>query len=558
MKKILYLLLIVLITTNCSDFLEEDNKGGISNENFYKTTAGYETLITASYATLRTIYGDTPWLECAGTDLYQKSRQNDHLSLYEYASLYPSDTYVKGFYFNCYKAIQTINTALYYNDMPPLSDATRKQYKAELRFMRAFYHFLLIEQFGGVTINDEITLAPRMNMPRNTLAECYDFIISEIEDCIGDLTPNTVARVNQDVANHYLAKIYLTRGWDLDNSADFTTAKTYAQKVIDSRGAITLTYNDLWDYTRENNSEVLFAVQYDANSIATTTSGNDQQANFGQYMGGSETTQKIMTTQLLPAWNLHMWYPENDARYDATFMLTVYEHYFDYYTVVDKSTLNVRAFHPRVWGGVFTQADLDNWKLTHTTIGVNFKFYPFIEDETLYRANFQNDFYTPTIKKFDSPASAAYSIVNSYASIRDIVLARLAETYYLYAEACIGLNDYATAHTYVQQVLDRPGNALSGSLTDSLATATTQQEALETYLIESGKEFSGEYNGRWPELRRTGMLKYMLEKYNYDIKKIGVGALNFDTYKLRPIPLDAITLNEGIEESDQNPGYSNN
>jgi hypothetical protein len=49
------------------------------------------------------------------------------------------------------------------------------------------------------------------------------------------------------------------------------------------------------------------------------------------------------------------------------------------------------------------------------------------------------------------------------------------------------------------------------------------------------------------------MLEYMLTRYNYDVKK-QVG-LDFNKYKLRPIPEDAITLNEGIEPEDQNPGY---
>ncbi|HNW57638.1 MAG TPA: RagB/SusD family nutrient uptake outer membrane protein [Bacteroidales bacterium] len=565
MKKIVYILFILVIAVSCTDFLEEDNKGGISNDDFYSTAAGYETLMTASYATLRTTYGTTdlsgtvascPWVLLAGTDLYQKTRQNDHLSLYEYSSLYPSDNYVKEFYTNCYQSIQTINTALYYNDAPVNMDAgKRATYKAELRFLRAFYHFLLVEQFGGITINNQITLAPKMDMPRNSLSECYDFIISEIEECIADLGVNTTARVNQDVANHYLAKIYLTRGWDLGDAADFTQAKAYAQKVFDSRGAITLPYKDLWNPSKQNNSEVLFAVQYDVSSIATTTSGNTQQALFGPYMGGSETFQKIMLTQLIPSWNLHMWYAENDARYDASFMLTVYENYFDYYSVSDKSTLKVRAYYPRVWGRDYTTAELNAWKATHTTLST-FKCYPFIENEENYRVDFQKDFYTPTIKKFDSPASRTYGIVNTSSSVTDIVLARLAETYFLYAEACIGLNDFTTAGNYVQKVLDRPGNALSGTLTNNIAGSGSQQEALERYLIESGKEFVGEYNGRWPELRRTGMLEFMVKKYNYDIKKM-VG-LDFNTYKLRPIPLDAITLNDGIDEGDQNPGYSNN
>ena len=134
-------------------------------------------------------------------------------------------------------------------------------------------------------------------------------------------------------------------------------------------------------------------------------------------------------------------------------------------------------------------------------------------------------------------------------------MARLGETYYLYAEACIGLNDFTTATAYVQKVIDRPGNAKFGALPNALQGATTREDALHGYLIESGKEFLGEYNGRWPKLRRTGMLKFMLERYNYDIQHLGV-TLDFNNkYNLRPIPQDAILLNDGMSEQDQNPGY---
>jgi starch-binding outer membrane protein, SusD/RagB family len=565
MKKLLSIFLIALTAFGCSDFLDEDNKGGTTNDEFYATATGYGTLMTASYATLKTTFGATdttgsvatcPWLLLAGTDLYQKTRQNDHLGEYEYVSLYPSDLYVLEYYSNCYKAIQTINMALYYNDRPTdLAEATRLQYQAELRFLRAFYHFLLVEQFGGIVIDDEVTLLePRTNIPKSSLSECYDFIISEIEDCVDNLSTNAVARVTQNVANHFLAKIYLTRAWDLGNSADFTTAKTYAQKVIDAMGDITLTYEKLWSPYNQNNSEIIFAVQYDVNSIGSTTKGNTQQALFGQYMGGVETNQKLMLTQLIPAWSLHKWYAANDNRYNNSFMLTVYEKYFDYYTASDTSKLKVRAYYPRFWGHNFTKADRDAWKATHDTIK-SFVCYPFLEnDEVAYRANFQRDFYTPSIKKFDSPQSSTYGSGNTNASVRDIILARLAEDYFLYAEACIGLNDYTTAHTYVQAVLDRPGNARYGALTDTIDNATTQQQALESYLIESGKEFVGEYNGRWPELRRTGMLQYMVEKYNYDIKVQGV-SLSWNKYKYRPFPEMAFTLNSGLKAEDQNQGY---
>jgi hypothetical protein len=555
------LLLLLLIASGCSDYLKEDNKGGITNEELYSAAVGYETLITASYAAMRDIYGTTPWVIVGGTDLYQISKPNDHLAFYRY-EMYASNTDVSDFYANCYKSIQTVNMALYYNDRPTdIDEALRKQYKSELRFLRAFYHFLLLEQFGGISINNEVTLSVRNSFPRKSLADSYDFIIAEMEESLDGLKANAISRVNPDVVNHYLAKVYLTRAWDLGNSADFTTAQQYAKKVIDNRGEITLSYEDLWSPNNENNSEILFAVQYNRNSVANLSKmGNTQQALFCPSLGNAAIKQKHTLDQLVVGWNLLKWFDENDNRYNVSFMEVLYEEYFDYYDAADKSKLKVRAYYPRLWGSEYTKENLDEWLATRDTVsGVRFICYPFPEnDEPKYSANKQSDLYSIPLKKFDSPKTRTESVSSTEASVRDIVLARLGETYFLYAEACIGLKNFATAEEYVQKVLNRPGNAKSGTISNALTSVNNQQDALHAYLKESGKEFIGEYNGRWPELRRTKMLKFMLETYNYDIKQQKAQGINFDfdnKYNLRPIPEDVITLNEALSFENQNAGY---
>lgn len=559
MKKILSMILFCCFFAGCKDFLDEDNKSGITNEEFYKTATGYQTLVTASYSTLRTTFGKTPWLLIAGTDMYQRARGTGDRSIQEYEQLYATDSYVKTYYQDCYNAIQTINMALYYNDLPTdLSGAQKATYKAELRFLRAFYHFLLLEQFGGIIINDEPTMTPRMNLERSSLEESYNFIISEMEAALPDLGTEK-ARVNKTVANHYLAKVYLTKGWDMKDNSAFEKAKAYATAAIEGKG-ITIPFEQLWSPTNENNDEVIFAVQYDAKSIPSSTSGNNQQGIFGPYLGGSELNHKYMDADVYPSWNLHNFYSENDARYDATFMLTIYDQYFDYYdSSKDKSKILIRAYYPRVWGREYTREDSLAWAAVHTSqIASNFRYYPFKYNEEAYRAAYDADMMTPVIKKFDSPSTR--SVWSTTASVRDIVLARRAETYFLYAEACIGLNDFTTAAQYIQKVLDRPGNAKDGKTlypTINIATAANQSAALDGYLIESAKEFAGEFL-RWPELRRTGKLKEFCDKYNYDIKQLGGADKVFKGVGgqdkiYRPIPQDAIDLNEaGIQ---QNPGY---
>ncbi len=559
MRKLTYIILLTgFLLSGCSKFLDEDNRGGTNNDEFYQTKAGYNTVITAAYSSLRTVFGDTPWLQLAGTDTYQMNRGFDNRAMMEYTQLYVDNADVLTFYTNCYTAIQTTNIAIYYNDIVEAENEEKVKWLAEMRFLRAFYHFQLVEQFGGIVINNEPTLdGPRMELPRASIQESYDFIISEME-AVADQLGDDKSRINKTAAKHYLAKVYLTRGWDLNNSSDFEKAKQYASQAIDGY-TISIPYEQLWDPNNEMNDEVIFAVQYDIESIPSTGSGNNQQSLFGPYLGGAELNHKYMTSAFIPSWSFHNYYTENDARYEATFMLTIYDQYFDYYDVTkDKTTIPIRAYYPRVWGREFTKTDSLAWAADKGhQIASNFRYYPFKYDEKAYRAAYQIDMSTPVIKKFDSPKTR--NVFDTKASVRDIVLARKAETYFLFAEACIGLNDFTTAGQYVDKVLARPGNAKNGGILTpmhSIAGAQNQSDALDGYLIESAKEFIGEYI-RWPELRRTGKLKEFCGKYNYDIKLVGVDnafrGIDGSDKIYRPIPQSAVDLNETPIE--QNPGY---
>ncbi|MBQ8047747.1 MAG: RagB/SusD family nutrient uptake outer membrane protein [Prevotella sp.] len=57
-------------------------------------------------------------------------------------------------------------------------------YKAEARFLRAFFYFQLLERYGGVPlIGDKVfDINDNLELPRNTFAECVDYIISELDD----------------------------------------------------------------------------------------------------------------------------------------------------------------------------------------------------------------------------------------------------------------------------------------------------------------------------------------------------------------------------------------
>ncbi len=568
MKKLKYILCFSLLlgfASSCSDFLVEDNKGGIDNEEFYSTSVGYETLLTASYAHLRDLWGRTPVQDLIGTDLYMEHYDGgDRKEWSRYESLFPTEPYLNTWYATIYKAIQTTNAGIFYNDLPESLEG-RAAKLGELKFLRAYYHFILMEQLGGIVINDEYTNSPRLDIPRSSLADSYEFVISEMEAALAAVPASSdPGRVNKNVVNHYLAKVYLTRGWDLGSDADFNKAKSYADAVISSLGSINLPYKGLWDEAGENNSEFIFAVQYDLSSILNQTNGGNQQSAHYQSYGGSDNNgQKRRNGSMNIASFIHQDFQLNDARYFTCISTITFHPYFSMYT---DNPGPVRYYNPIITDPnktELTDEDIANYKAELIAMGYTLESDETFEVSPIWKNNYER--YThaqweretaPIFIKFDCPENGENCTKDYVASVRDVVLARLAETYFLKAEACIALGQNSEARDLVQQVLNRPGNKIDPAgedLTNALDGVSGKTEALEALFIESGKEFLGEYNGRWPALRRTKMLKHMLEKYNADFDRNNI--VWKDKWNYRPIPQDAITLNNGLTEADQNPGY---
>jgi starch-binding outer membrane protein, SusD/RagB family len=563
----------------CSDFLEEDNKGGIGNEDFYSTVNGYNTLKTATYSQLRELYKGTPILELDGTDLYLKGYNVN--SIYADYKFESNASALMDLYKRCYTGIQYANAGLHFIDLPPLAEADKKVTEAELRFLRAFYHFLLVEQMGGIVINSEYTDAVRLSMPRSTLAESYQFIISEMEAALPILktaAQATAGQVNQDVANHYLAKVYLTRGWDLKANADFTKAITYADQVISSKGGITQSFANVWDPTKENNQEFIFSVQFSnvAGAIGNANNdGNNQCSLFATFSGGSSPAKgntpaidrKQTALGYLPVHAVHMNFTPNDNRYQTTFMPFFLYSYYNYYKPATWATEKVRMYFPRLYSENvdFTKADTIAWKAQLTKMGLTpdskIYLFPITNNQAHYVSQvngINKDERLPVVRKFDDLENISGTILTRTASMRDVVIARLAETFFLKAEAQIALGLYADAANTVQIVINRPGNkidAAGADLPNRLIGTTDKTSALEALLVESGLEQLGEFNGRWQLLRRTGMLRYMLAKYNTDYAGRTEAQIAAERYNLRPIPEDAITLNDALTEADQNPGF---
>lgn len=551
MKKIIYLItgMLVVVFSSCSDYLAEDNKSNAVADKYYSTTAGYESLINAAYSTLRKVYGDNVEILIAGTDLYKAGRAGlTSQGLGTYQTLTPADNSVKDFYTNAYAAIKTCNDAIYYGEKFNMS-ATRI---AEARFLRAYYYFQLVQQFGDVSIVTDHLTTVETNYPRDSAQNVYKFIISEMKAALPSLPVAPASfdgRVNKRVVNHYLALVFLTRGYETyAETTDFDNAIAYATAAIDGK-SLTVPFTGktgIFFPGNEKSAEIIFSVQYSPESLESVTKGNSQSTYFGTYLGGASDAggdgMPYMNTKLQPTMRLYnlLAADPNDTRFAGTFMQELYSSsgkcsFYSYFKKYDtRSTLTVSHYYPRPNA---TQADVDAWVAVSPTTRSSAVI------KWAGTNNWENtaDKSAPCILKFSDPDSPFGSGTSSR---RDIFLARLAETYLIRAEAYIKKNGDGdlSAVSDINAVRTRAG-----------ATSISASDATIDYILdERAREFAGEYN-RWYDLKRTGKLVTLAPVNNPDIPDASYMLGKNGIYKiLRPIPQDAVGLNKS---GSQNPAY---
>lgn len=522
--------------TSCGDFLEEENKSNVTAESFYVTADGYEALINANYAELKAIYGAEPWLFCAGTDLYAQGRTPEPDGLSQYRSLNAASEGVDQLYTSCYSAIQSANQAIYYADLTEQTSTVPTRV-AEIKYLRANAYFLLVQTYGGVSIVTDFINEPILEFTRNSAQEVYDLVISDLEDAINALPDGASdGRVSKRAAQHLLGKVYLTRGYeDFGASSDFSTAASLFDSAIAGQ-TLDIPYGELFLPSNQNNSEILFSVQYSsgATSADPFLLGNGQSTYFGPYQGGSEVAgdAPYRTYTLCPTDFAIGLYTEDDERFEGTFMFTVYDRYFDYYEVDDKSTLNVFHFYEPEW---FTDQDKDAFVAQNPDAQYH--------DYGTYGAGVaSSDYQTIPVRKFDDP-SAPFSD-DGMSSTRDIVLSRLGDSYLLAAEAYFQSGSAATGLDRLNEVRRRAG----------VVPASLGEFDLDFILDERGRELLGEYH-RWFDLKRTGKLVERASAHHYLIEPEYFQGEGGNLKILRPIPQDALDLNQN-RSFPQNPAYN--
>ncbi|MDW7693587.1 RagB/SusD family nutrient uptake outer membrane protein [Flammeovirgaceae bacterium SG7u.111] len=536
MKKLIVIFSLLFFFTSCKDYLEEENKSNVAAEAFYLTPDGYGSLVNANYSAFREIYGQDPWLFMAGTDLYMEGRNPEPVGLSQYSDLTSASEGVNFLYNKCFVAIQRANTALHFAELTEQTEYL-PQRVGEIRFLRANAYFLLVQTYGGVSLITEMIAEAKTSFDRNSAEEVYSFIISELEAIVNVVESGAFSgRVNKRAVQDMLAKVYLTRAYEpFGSSDDFSKAASYADAAIAGQ-SLNLSFEELWTPGNEMNEEVLFSIQFDEASISTdpTDLGSQQQKWSGSYLGGNEVAgdAPYKSYNLCPTRFCLDLFEEGDERWEGTFMTEVYERYYDYFDVEDKSGLTVVEFFEPSW---FTDADSAAYSAANPS--ANYHKYGTHDPEG---GDISDNFNTIIVKKFDDPSSL---FSEDRSSARDVIVSRLAETYLVAAEAYLGTGDAGTGLARLNTVRNR-ANA---------TPATAGEFDLDYILDERGRELLGEYK-RWFDLKRTGKLVERASAHNPLINQSNFNGAGSELKILRPIPQSALDLNQN-KDFPQNPAY---
>jgi starch-binding outer membrane protein, SusD/RagB family len=99
-------------------------------------------------------------------------------------SIVPTDAWA-----NSYTMIRAVNQFLAHLYKMPFNATLKSEAKAEARFLRAWYYFIMVEHYGGVPlIGDSVfTASTPLHMTRSSFRACVDYILSECDSAYASL-----------------------------------------------------------------------------------------------------------------------------------------------------------------------------------------------------------------------------------------------------------------------------------------------------------------------------------------------------------------------------------
>lgn len=517
--------------TGCKDYLTEIEPGTDLLEDFYTSTEAAVQNITACYVPLMWEYNNTYFSEWFIGDIISDDALKGGGSTTDMADAYDFENWrttsgnglLLNFYRAQYQGIARCNLALkYISDMQVgIDDNFTAEMKARLLgeayYLRAYYYFRLVRVFAGVPLILEVMdSSDKWGQPRASVDAVYTQILADLTEAEKNLWLKSkyaeadLGRATKGAAEAMLLKVNLYmaspywQAYGLKKSAAecYADAKKWGEEVIKSgEYDLCADYEDNFTLVGENGKESIFEIQY------AEVSWGDYGEGFG-FTAGSFTQILIRSRSSKigggwgfnhPSQNLYDEFEAGDPRRDVAILIPadslIETPTVEYYLGNKMLNNKYGMYRDSAYGG----CGYGKWGM-HASRG---------------------------------------PLNNRQIRYADVLL--------MYAEACLGAGDAATAKEYINKVRARVG----------LAEISVADEAALRHERRCELAMEGH---RWFDIVRWGIAAETIAAYeageSAEYKaQVALGeGFKKGKHEILPIPYDEILLNP--EKMEQNPYYN--
>ncbi|RWU10226.1 RagB/SusD family nutrient uptake outer membrane protein [Pedobacter chitinilyticus] len=250
----------MLSLTSCKDFLKEEVFSQLAPENYLRTKEGLTSLLYEAYAKAANMNSNNSIYVLGPqefpTDILNQSGDSVEPTIKNYRDFNwdPTMDFLIQNWDPPYQCIRDANMVLENIPESALTDAEKKLYTAEARFLRAISYYKLYFFFGPVPLRTSTTQSVNLaKAEENTLK---NFIETELKEATTDLPmPTNVQeryRAHKAAAMGYLIKFYLnTKKWNDVIVLSQTFLSTFNYTLFGE-------YMDMFKVENENNSEYIW------------------------------------------------------------------------------------------------------------------------------------------------------------------------------------------------------------------------------------------------------------------------------------------------------------
>lgn len=581
-KKYIFCALILSGAVSCRK-LDEYNPSGATADAVWSTPEGFITNVNAAYDQQRAWYGkeDGIFMSESGTDLWYNRDKNTYAGqLTQYAGLTPlQGNPVRAVWRDQWKAINICNAGINrINDAGFTNQQEKNRREGELRFLRAFYYWHIVETFGGVMLRTEETKSPLLTATRSPVSAFYDLMIADLGFAAANLPlqsawGNEYSRASKKAAYGFLARVLLSRAYyssGAEAQTWFTKARDAAKYVIDNKATLEVdlwaNYADMWNpANNKKNKEALYVVSNSTNpSINYDGNGNRLYQVFqARYNGKPGLTQSLEygyenSRRLMPTKDFLDYFNRDlDSRYGVSFQEVWIANTNFTWTAALAAThkKDASVIGKQIRAGIDTALYISRGQIP------NYKSKPYIaiDRDSVYNSadgKIRDGGDYVNFKKFRDPDRTA---ANAQPGFKDVIVMRLAEMYLIAAEAEFMLNRPDLAATYINVLRTRA--AIKTPVNQTAAMQVTAAQINQDFILkERARELAGEHL-RWFDLKRilgdsmdsrgTKGQEFVdfIKLHNPDITQVAA------YHRLRPIRQEELNALLNADEFGQNPGY---